>query len=90
MSIKTFVKTLETERVAYGMISDLSAVIAANLIQMTEGKEIYVGAHARPDAGLYSVVATDDEVFNLVHDWIASKDELEIRIVNLGMYITLK
>lgn len=90
MSIKTFVKTLKTERAAYNQIAGLSAIIAANLMDMTDSKKIYVGAHARPEAEIASMAVTDDDVLNLIHEWVASKEELEVRVADMGMYITLK
>ena len=90
MNINTFVKTLKTERTAYNHIVDLSVMIAANLMNMTDGKKIYVGAHVRPEAEVYCMAVTDDDVLNLIHEWVASKEELEIRVADMGMYITLK
>lgn len=90
MSIKTFVKTLKTERAAYNQIAGLSAIIAANLMDMTDSKKIYVGAHARPEAEIASMAVTDNDVLNLIHEWAVSKDELEVRVADMGMYITLK
>ena len=90
MSIKTFVKTLKTERAAYNQIAGLSAIIAANLMDMTDSKKIYVGAHARPEAEVASMTVTDNDVLNLIHEWVASKEELEVRVADMGMYITLK
>lgn len=90
MSIKTFVKTLKTERAAYNQIAGLAAIIAANLTGMTDSKKIYVGAHARPEAEIASMAVTDNDVLNLIHEWAVSKDELEVRVADMGMYITLK
>ena len=90
MSIKTFVKTLKTEHVAYSLIADLSDIIAVNLLNMTDSKKIYVGAHARPEAEISSMAVTDNDVLNLIHEWVVSREELEVRVADLGMYITLK
>ena len=90
MSINTFVKTLNAERAAYVHISALAASIVSSLTYLSEGKEIYVGAHAHPQGFIHHTVAFQDDVFDLIHDWAVSKDELKIRVVDLGMYIALK
>ena len=90
MSTKTFVKALNAERVAYDHISALAAFIVSSLPYLSEGKEIYVGAHAHPQGVIHNTVVFQGDVFDLIHDWAVSKDELEIRVVDLGMYIALK
>ena len=90
MSTKTFVKALNAEHTAYNHISSLAAFIVSNLTHLSEGQEIYVGAHALPQGVIYNTVVLNDDVFDLIHDWAVSKDEFKIRVVDLGMYIALK
>ena len=90
MSTKTFVKALNAERTAYNHISSLAAFIVSSLTYLAEGQEVYVGAHALPQGVIHNTVVLQDDVFDLIHDWAVSKDEFKIRVVDLGMYITLK
>ena len=89
MSTKTFVKALNAERAAYNHISSLAAFIVSNLTYLSEGQEIYVGA-ALPQGVIHNILVHQDDVLDLIHDWAVSKDELKVRIGDLGMYITLR
>lgn len=90
MSIKTFVKTLSDEQVAFGKIATLAEFTINHITELAQGKEVYVGSHAMPQNVLGNIIVVNEDVFDLIHDWVVSRDGFKVRLEGLGMYITLK